>query len=178
MNAKSIKFLLFIFAISSIGILLSGKQEAMPLIMENPKKSSKQRKPKTKKKAYSKKEQKRKAKIVRIYRNLNTGTLSAQEKTSKGWRVTMHPSKVKLKNAKFKVNQTGRKKVLSSKQKNVHAVIEGELVDNKTPINGLTITYDPYKTSQFVLESGKKVFEAELVSVDEKGNIRAKGIAN
>jgi hypothetical protein len=177
MNVKSAKFLLIILAISGFTILLSGRSESLPLIVENPKKFPKKRKPIKKIKPLSKKEKKRKSKILRIYRNLNTGTLSAQEKTSKGWRVTMHPSKVKLKNAKFKVNQTGRKKVLSSKQKNVHAVIEGELVDNKTPINGLAITYDPYKTSQFVLESGKKVFEAELVSVDEKGNIRAKGIA-
>lgn len=88
----------------------------------------------------------------------------------------MHPSKVTLKNAKFKVNQTGRRKVLKDKQKNVHAVIEGELVDTKSLVQGEKITYDPYKTSQFMLSSGKKVFEAEIVSVDAKGNIRAKGI--
>lgn len=90
--------------------------------------------------------------------------------------MTKHPHRIKLKNAKFKVNQGGRKKVLESKQKNVHAVIEGELVDTQSTVSGSKIIYDPYKTSHFMLPSGKKVIEAELVSVDSKGNIRGKGI--
>jgi hypothetical protein len=166
----NLKIILFILAITGTAYLLK-KENTVP-VLSNPRKSKKKKKKPTKKKPSSKKTKK-----VRIYRNLNTGTLSAQEKTSKGWRVTMHPSRIKLKNAKFKVNQTGRKKVLKDKQKNVHAVIEGELVDTKSTIDGQKIIYDPYKTSQFMLKSGKKVFEAELVSVDSKGNIRAKGIA-
>ena len=88
----------------------------------------------------------------------------------------MHPRKIKLRNAKFKVNQTGRKKVLKSKQKNVHAVIEGELVKDSGPFSGKMITYDPYKMDQFSLPTGKKVYEAELVSVDADGKIYGEGI--
>lgn len=145
---------------------------------EKPKKR-KSKKPvkKTRKKETKKKNPIKSTNTVRVYRNLNTGTLSAQEKTAKGWRVTMHPDQIKLKNAKFKVNQAGRKKVLKTKQKNVHAMIEGELVDTKSKVSGKKIVYNPYKTSQFMLQSGKKVFESEVVSVDSKGDIRAKGIS-
>jgi hypothetical protein len=174
--STNLKIILFILALTGSAYFLS-KDNAAP-VLSNPRKARTRKKKKkaSKKKSSKKKTPKKKTKKVRIYRNLNTGTLSAQEKTDKGWRVTMHPSRIKLKNAKFKVNQTGRKKVLKQKQKNVHAVIEGELVDTKSTIDGQKIIYDPYKTSQFMLPSGKKVFEAELVSVDAKGNIRAKGI--
>jgi len=176
--SANFKIILFVLAVTGAAYFLTPGQKSLPITMGNPRKKNIRRKLRPKaKKSKKKTKPKGKTKTVRIYRNLNTGTLSAQEKTSKGWRVTMHPSKIKLKNAKFKVNQAGRKKVLSSKQKNVHAVIEGELVDTKSTISGEKITYDPYKTSQFVLPSGKKVFEAELVSVDAKGNIRAKGVA-
>jgi hypothetical protein len=168
---KNFKIILFVLAITGTAYLLR-KEDVIP-ILSNPRKSKAARiKKKVKKKATKKK----KTKTVRVYRNVNTGTLSVQEKTNNGWRVTKHPHRIKLKNAKFKVNQTGRRKVLASKQKNVHAVIEGELVDTKSTISGNKIIYDPYKTSQFMLPSGKKVFQADIVSVDSKGNIRAKGI--
>jgi hypothetical protein len=177
MNGFNPKILLFILAITGAAYFLTPSPEMGRLVNDNPRKSrSGVRKKKVIKKKKAKRATTKRARKLRIYRNLHTGTLSAQEKTSKGWRVTMHPSKVTLKNATFKVNQTGRRKVLKDKQKNVHAVIEGELVDTKSLVQGKKITYDPYKTSQFMLESGKKVFEAELVSVDAKGNIRAKGI--
>jgi hypothetical protein len=177
MNGFNPKFLFLFIALAGAAYFFSPGPQMGRLVNDNPQKSQSRRK---KKKVIKKKKAKssttKKPRKLRIYRNLHTGTLSAQEKTSKGWRVTMHPAKVTLKNAKFKVNQTGRRKVLKDKQKNVHAVIEGELVDTKSLVQGEKITYDPYKTSQFMLSSGKKVFEAEVVSVDAKGNIRAKGI--
>ena len=172
MNANA-KLILFILIITGTAYFLR-KDHAVP-VLSNPRKSRSRRK--KKKQVKKKSSRKKKTKTVRVYRNVNTGTLSVQEKTSDGWRVTKHPHRIKLKNAKFKVNQTGRKKVLASKQKNVHAVIEGELVDTKSTISGSKVIYDPYKTSQFMLSSGKKIYGAALVSVDSSGNIRAKGIS-
>lgn len=128
------------------------------------------------KKRSSKKRVKNKgSKLVRVYRNLNTGTLSAQEKVGGSWKVTGHPSRVKLKNAKFLVNEGGRQRVVKSGQKNVHAYIQGEMVGNGS-VSGDKVTYDPYKMDSFKAR-GKKIKNAKEVSVDSSGNIRAIGLS-
>ena len=172
MNANA-KIILFILIITGTAYFLR-KDQGVP-VLSNPRKS--RSRIKKKKKPKKKATRNKKTKTVRVYRNVNTGTLSVQEKTPSGWRVTKHPHRIKLKNAKFKVNQAGRKKVLATKQKNVHAVIEGELVDTKSTISGKKVTYDPYKTSHFMLPSGKKIYGAALVSIDSTGKILAKGVA-
>ena len=115
------------------------------------------------------------SKLVRVYRNLNTGTLSAQEKVGGSWKVTGHPNRVKLKNAKFMVNEGGRQRVLKSGQKNVHAYVQGELVGNGS-VSGEKVVYDPYKMDSFK-SKGKKIKNAKEVSVDSSGNIRAIGLS-
>lgn len=162
------KIFLILLAISTISYMTLAPKSEIPLVSNPTSPATKRKKSKPKIKSNGK--------LVRVYRNLNTGTLSAQEKTSKGWRVTMHPNKISLKNAKFKVNETSRKKVLRTKQKNVHAFIEGEMI-NTQDIDGKKVIYDPYKTSQFMLPNGKEVHEAQIVSVDSKGLIKAKGIS-
>lgn len=168
---NNFKLFIFILALGTASYFITASPNKIE-ISDNPRRK---RKHKTKK--ITKRNSQRPGKLVRVYRNINTGTLSVQEKTPQGWRVKMHPHKIKIKNAKFKVNQTGRNKVLKTKQKNVHAMIEGELVDTKGNISGQKIIYDPYKTKHFMKPSGKKVSEAEIVMVDSSGLIKAKGVA-
>lgn len=139
------------------------------------KKSVKKRTLKKTQRKLTKKQTLRKSnKILRVYRNLNTGTLSTQEKVGGSWKVTGHPSSIKLKNAKFKVNEGGRQRVIKSGQKNVHAYVQGEAVGGGR-VSGQKVIYDPYKMNSFKAGS-KSVKTAKEVSIDSSGNIRAVGI--
>ena len=164
-------FLLIIAAAVGILYLFSGEDNSMgsPKTLSNPKKKARgSRKAKTA-------SRKARKKLARVYRNLNTGTLSAQFKQPNGsWKVGDHPHRICLKNVSFKVNEAGRNRVHKEKTKNVHAVIEGEVVDKKS-VQGKLITYDPNKQDQFETKSGKEVFEADEVCVESSGRITAKG---
>lgn len=185
-NAKNLVSLLFV--VGALYVVFGGGQDKTELggqkylprvknpTRKRPKRSPKRRvkKPTKKSKPQKKRSKKKvyKTKLVRVYRNLNTGTLSAQEKVNGGWRVTSHPKSVKLKNAKFIVNEAGRKKVVKTKQKNVHAYIQGNLVKGGK-VKGGKVKYDPYKNKNFKM-GRKNVFNASEVSVNSKGEIRAK----
>ena len=69
---------------------------------------------------------------VDIYRNLQKDcwSIRSREKSNYG-RVVKHVNWALLENAKFVVSQAGRNRVLKEKQKNVHAVVRGNLVDCK-----------------------------------------------
>lgn len=179
MSDHKTKYLLFVLALAGvIFAFTAGEPESTPL-SGNPIRKKKKNSPRFKQSSRPNLSLrgKKALRLVRIYRNLNTGTLSGQEKTSKGWRVTSHPLMVKLKNARFLVNQHNRKKVIKEGRKNVHAFIEGELVDTKSTIKGQKVVYDPYETSQFIIDSsGEAVYEADEVSVDSGGEIRVKGV--
>jgi hypothetical protein len=178
MEAKSFKLIFILLGLGAVMYLVSGDNSSRDITLAPNPSPARKRSRKAKKKKKSPPSRVKKAlKLVRVYRNVNTGTFSAQEKTEKGWRITSHPNKVRLRNARFRVNQGGRKKVLEDRRKNVHAYIEGELVDTKSTISGKLLTYDPYKTSQFITTDGKKVLHADEVSVDSFGIIKAKGIA-
>lgn len=60
---------------------------------------------------------------VEIYRNLHNGKLSIRDAKTK--HVIGHAARVYLHDARFKVSQAGRKRVLREKRKNVHAVVNG-----------------------------------------------------
>ena len=64
---------------------------------------------------------------IRVYFNLHTNTFSVQEKKPNGWRVSRYAEFVCLRDAKFKVSQTGRERVIREGRKNVHAYVEGML---------------------------------------------------
>jgi hypothetical protein len=174
MNKGNPAYLFIVFAVVGVLYLFSGGGpsrdgfQALP----NPKKARKSRQGrKTRKKA----PRKGRKKLARVYRNLNTGTLSAQYKQPDGtWKVKAHPHQICLRNARFKVNESGRDRVRREGVKNVHAVIEGEVVDKKS-IHGKLITYDPYTHDHFETKDGKEVFEADEVCVNSKGKITARG---
>ena len=82
---------------------------------------------------------------VYVYFNLHKKCFSvkAMDGPEKG-RVIAHRKYVGLKNARPKVSEAGRQRVISEKRKNVHAGIVGEWTD---VIAGCTerVSYNPYR---------------------------------
>jgi hypothetical protein len=113
---------------------------------------------------------------VFVYRNLHQNCWSVKSKDTQ--RVIAHADEVQLSGVEFKVSQAGRERVLREKSKNVHAGLVGTLVDFD-PIGGkmpsypgavfssdasaapgpsdpVSITYNPYKYSHFVVRASEK----------------------
>lgn len=90
---------------------------------------------------------------IRIYRNLNNGTMSIQLHTrGKGWYVAGHVKNAIVANVTFKVSESGRQRVIRDKRKNVHAWGQGILIAEfddaiACPID---LAYDPYTNTTFV----------------------------
>jgi hypothetical protein len=77
---------------------------------------------------------------VRVYFNLHKKMLSVQEKINGSWKVVDHVEQIWLGNAKFKVSEVGRQRVIKNKRKNVHAYIEGTanaVPENLTPFDSI-----------------------------------------
>ncbi len=88
--------------------------------------------------------------IVRVYRNLNKRCFSVKAKDAAGhWKVVGYEDSIAIKNAKFVVQEGGRKRVLKDKQKNVHAFVEGERFKTTRRDLGREISYNPYTTACF-----------------------------
>ena len=103
--------------------------------------------------------------IVDIYFNLNTHKWSLRHKG----RVVHHAQYVEIKPTAFHVGQSGRKRVVKEKRKNVHAWIKGELItlDEKKRRSGNEISYDPYawglREEGFFFDSkGREVFPEDF----------------
>ena len=75
-------------------------------------------------------------------------------------KVIAHKEKVTLLNAKPKVSEAGRQRVLKEKRKNVHAGVVGEYMGGKLfgEFNGTVsnVTYNPYKYDTFVYAQNKQ----------------------
>lgn len=99
---------------------------------------------------------------VFVYYNLHkkVWSVKALEGENKG-RVVAYGELVTLANAKPKVSEKGRQRVLRERRKNVHAGVVGELLeelpDLKFRKEVVTPTYNPYKGDKFVdLETKKE----------------------
>lgn len=110
--------------------------------------------------------------VVRVYRNLRTGTLSMQCKSRSGWRVFLHPVEVDLQDCAFVVRKAGRLRVLKHKRKNVHAWVEGTLVGYRLfgweptiPEFLYYARYNPYKNTTWVDHSGRPIQYAAGVRI-------------
>ena len=114
---------------------------------------------------------------VFIYFNLHRKCFSikALEGANKG-RVIAHRSEALLFDAKFKVSQAGRQRVLKEQRKNVHAGVVGHWIGaedggdrasiDRIAINGSAITYNPYKYDSFVHLYGEhRIDNARLVAL-------------
>lgn len=97
---------------------------------------------------------------VFVYFNLHKKVWSvrALEGERKG-RVVAHSEEVHLLNAKPKVSEAGRQRVLQEKRKNVHAGIVGEWVSHCPKwwyVDLVQPTYNPYKYKTFVDKTTEK----------------------
>lgn len=115
--------------------------------------------------------------LVDVYYNLRTQLWSVRDATTTH-KVIGHASSLVLDGVTFRVNESGRQRVLATKQKNVHAYVRGTLqgarwVTQMQPLHcqahlwgtndavnnecmrvctseGKRITYNPYKWATFV----------------------------
>jgi hypothetical protein len=130
-------------------------------------------------------------KEVFVYRNLHQNCWSVKSKET--GRIIAHADEVILSDVDYKVSQAGRERVLREKSKNVHAGLQGTLV-NFDPIGGkmptypaatfstdpsvkpepgapINITYNPYKYQTFVArhnEQGVKSSESAILRADKQ----------
>jgi hypothetical protein len=84
--------------------------------------------------------------------------------------VIGHDTKIMLKDAMFKVLESGRQRVIKTGRKNVHAGAVGFLT-HETPVElPISITYNPYKFNTFVVKNTEEpIHKAKLVSfIDRK----------
>ena len=122
---------------------------------------------------------------VRVYRNLHKGCLSVQERQQDGrWLVVGHCDQIALDDVVFRVSQAGRARVLETRRKNVHAVIEGTVIGEHI-WNGIArcakggelrrVGYNPYAVDSFVfcdaegLVPEQRVERADFVEVTTRG---------
>lgn len=89
---------------------------------------------------------------VRVYRNLNNGKMSVQQKIEKRWIVVGHVTDAIVHNVRFHVSEAGRQRVIEAGRKNVHAWGEGILVAQFNPRleASIPLGYDPYRNESFV----------------------------
>lgn len=81
-----------------------------------------------------------------------------------------------LSNCILKVSQSGRKRVLRDKRKNVHAGVIGCLIKNTHNPKTL-IGYNPYKYKTFINKTNLAPIEsASIVCFKKDGSCRAKGL--
>jgi hypothetical protein len=107
---------------------------------------------------------------VEVYFNLHKKLFSVRDcKTGK---VFAHSKYVTIRDPKFVVRQSGRKRVLQERKKNVHAFVRGELEDLfchglddlvEAVVHGIPVTYNPYKYSSFVVkDTGEPIDIAKM----------------
>lgn len=111
-------------------------------------------------------------KKVKVYRNLNNGKISIKQ----GNLVVGHADIIFLKDTSFLVNETNRQRVLSKKQKNVHAFIEGYWVEDVREMKKIDfnkrIWYNPYLTEFFrLLDTQEAIHTASYVYVTSDGEM-------
>lgn len=110
--------------------------------------------------------------VVQVYRNLHNGLWSVKDKES--GLVLGHDDVVVLQDAKFIVKEAGRQRVLREQKKNVHAYVEGILLDpNTVPNDDLrAVTYNPYCFSSFVSKNIRgtwaPIYESSYVCLIDK----------
>jgi len=119
---------------------------------------------------------------IRLYRNLKirdqrAWSLMAMEGPRKGKVLDIVDGAV-LRNVTFVVSESGRQRVIRDRAKNVHAFVDGDLLETfalrsgESPSSGslARITYDPYTMRQFIrTDCAQDVYEADLVIATPEG---------
>lgn len=96
---------------------------------------------------------------IRIYRNLNNGTMSVQAKDGKSWKVVGHVTEAIVSNVSFKIQEGGRQRTIREQCKNVHAWGQGILEAQSDPdiYAPIALGYNPYTDSTFVQRGTENV---------------------
>lgn len=98
--------------------------------------------------------------VVDVYRNLHRGCWSVRRR---GVPVS-HQDTLTLIGAVFRVSEPGRQRVLRERQKNVHAVVRGTLVERDVGSDLLEVSYNPYRGPTFYFVStGEPIYAAPVV---------------
>jgi hypothetical protein len=114
---------------------------------------------------------------VKVYYNLHKHTFSVQ----KNGLVVLHADYIKLEDVEFKVRTGGREKVRQEKSKNVHAFVNGTLIDfcqypcddiPEEPVGDI-VTYNPYKYDTFVYKETEEpvTYATEVDMINSKNKI-------
>jgi|CXWL01.1.fsa_nt_gi hypothetical protein len=103
---------------------------------------------------------------VDVYFNLHKRVWSVRSrKTNK---IILHTPQAAVKDVKFVVRESGRKRVLKEKRKNVHAFVRGILADFHNNTDGSVthftrVHYNPFRAGYFFTEITNPVHNASLV---------------
>lgn len=103
----------------------------------------------------------------KVYYNLHKHTFSVQQKGL----VVLHLDMVVMNDAEFRVNETGRQRVLKEKRKNVHAFVNGSLSFSTEDVDSSyrEAAYNPYLYDSFVdKETGQRINKADKVILRDK----------
>jgi hypothetical protein len=110
-------------------------------------------------------------KSVYVYRNLHTNSWSIRSR--KTGKVVERKTVVYLVNPEFRVGEKGRKRVIATNVKNVHAGVAGELIDDDdsiirefSEIDPIAVYYDPIKNSKFLDKNDNPVDGAAFAKMD------------
>ena len=121
------------------------------------------------------------SKKVRVYRNLHKGCISVKQDGI----VRCHTDNVVLKDCKFIISKAGQRRVRLEKKKNVHAYVEGYVIDAHEADLAIgdsqwsEVYYNPYKCDGFMdKEQGKIAEFANFVDVDGDGFVGPQIIAH
>jgi hypothetical protein len=111
---------------------------------------------------------------VEVYYNLNKGGYSIKsidKRNANKGKVVAYADYVTLENATFHASEATLKRILSSKQKSVYAVVRGYLVNiDKQDTNQYKLGYiNPYTTGHFIdRDTNKRLNKADTVYFENK----------
>ena len=115
-------------------------------------------------------------KPVRVFKNWKLGCYNIMQ----SGKLLASAKQVRLSGVEFLVRSTGRKRMLESGRRNVHAYAVGQLVDYVHPkdprtldkIEGRGVSYHPYRYAWFVdNETQAPVTGAQVVQFEESGAV-------
>lgn len=96
-------------------------------------------------------------------------------------RVRSYATELDLEDCKFRVSQAGRKRVVATGKKNVHAFVIGDLPGDpgrctyqSDRVSWVRVRYNPYSMDNFIrTDTGEAVFVASRVFMDAHGQVFA-----
>ena len=101
--------------------------------------------------------------MVHVYRNLHKDLFSIRD--SKSMKVIDYQPKVILEGCSFVIQESGRKRALRFKQRNVHAFIKGNLIESISNIHDIReITYNYRLYDSFIYrDTLEPITKADIV---------------